>query len=413
MTGLREHFAETAAGAKHYDVTEVVLRRTRRRRRLTQAVAAAAVVAIAASAGVLLSGDRPRPGPSITEIDATGPVGAGRIPWLPATFKAADAVALPAGRAVGAGALVYQRGAVYVLLTSKGESYAIPGEARGLSPDGRWLAYGANGKLVFRDLTGIRAFTTAESSVTGWSVEGAVAVLAPPWPGVGPVVATILDLDTGASRAVPIPDPEWWQPRGLTADGELLLTARQEFPATKEPPATGEPLPTVAPAQTLTGPPRDLGAAVGIINPVDQQAHTVELLASRLGLDDRDKPGAGLQWGITARPDTGGLVFQTLRTITIDGSDAYMLSDVFEVDPNTGWPLRRYRLPAMPTLDSPAAWLIGTLPEGILLGTNDGGFDARDFERLELLDPTTGARQTVLSLPDAANFLLTRGGRLR
>jgi hypothetical protein len=172
-------------------------------------------------------------------------------------------------------------------------------------------------------------------------------------------------------------------------------------------------MPPPSPPRTLIGPPRDLGVAVGFVDPVGQVSRSVDLMADRLGLDDRDKPGAGLQWGITARPDTGGLVFQTLRTITVDGSDAYMLSDLFEVDPATGWPLRRYRLPAMSTLNSPAAWLIGTFQEGILLGAADGGFDARDFARLELLDPTTGARRTVLSLPDAAHFVFTRGGHLR
>ncbi|MEV4623332.1 hypothetical protein AB0J74_32055 [Asanoa sp. NPDC049573] len=427
MTGLREHFAETAASAKHYDVTEVVLRRTRRRRQLTRAAAAAAAIVVATSAAAVLTRS-PALAPAVTEIDATGTATPGRLGWLPQTFGLPGMgdlpvlPALPADRGVGEGALVYRRGGKEALLTSDGTSYSVPGDVRGLSPDGRWLAYGAGGELVFRCLLDTRTRRAADSDVAGWSADGTRAVLAPRMPGGLPTpVAAVLDPADGTNQTLPIPDPEWWGPRGLSPSGELLLTPRHEFPSTSAgPPAplstTAQPdvsttgLPeaasTTEPVATpgkLPGVPDDLGYAVGFVEPVTHKSRSVAILSARIGFGEQSY-WSPERLAVTWMPDR--LLFQALTTLD---SAQSLPADVFEIDPATGGALRRWRLPPVTTLSDPFRKLITALPDGILLGVNDGA-EPWLSKALEVLDPVTGARRTVLTMPPGAEFVLTRGG---
>ena len=406
MTGLREHFAETAEAAKHYDVTEVVVRRARRRRVVAQVVGAAAAALVAGSAAVVLT-DRPAEGPTAVTVDATRPPTPGRLGWLPDRFDALDPALLPelpAERGVGEGALVYGRDMVDLLLTSDGTSYRVPGEARGLSPDGRWLAYGADGALVLRSLTDGEVWTTADSDVTGWSVDGGQVVLTPHVePDVRPPGdAEVLRLDDGDNRVVrmvTVPDPDWWRPRGLSRDGDLVLAPFQNFPATSgtapRPGVTA--LWTTAPARTLVGPPEDLGFGICFVDPADGTARSVAVLASPVGMGGQD--WRGVRSEIYVRPDTGGLLFQPTRNSAP--------GDLFEVDPDTGGPLHHYLLPPA---GATSLRLIGATTDGIILGANDPGEPAGTVGRLEVLDPRTGDRRTVLDLPANADFRMVRGG---
>ncbi|HTF08266.1 MAG TPA: hypothetical protein VK659_08850 [Asanoa sp.] len=425
MTGLREHFVETAAGAKHYDVTEVVLRRTRRRRQVIRAVAAAAVVVVATSAAAVLTNRGPAV-PALAEVDATGPAVAGRLDWLPQNFvepPPGEVRYLPADRGVGEGALVYRRGVKALLLTRDGASYAVPGDGvRGLSPDGRWLAYAFGGELVLRSLVDTRTRRAADSDVTGWSSDGKQVVLALRMPDGKPTpVATILDPADGTNQTVPIPDPQWWGPRGLSPSGELLLTPRHEFPATTAGPpepvsTTALPEPTTttepaAPPKTLAGAPGDLGYAVGFVDPVTHASRSIAILTARVGFGEQgywSRDRLAVTW-MPERSDTGGLLFQALRTIDENNFPTYVLADVFEIDPATGGPLRHYRLPPATKRSDLFRRLITALPEGILLGVNDVALPWIS-KRLELLDPVTGVRRTVLTLPPDIAVVMTRGG---
>ncbi|HEV7712834.1 MAG TPA: hypothetical protein VGP16_31870 [Asanoa sp.] len=443
MTGLREHFAETASGAKHYDVTEVVVRRAGRRRQLTRAVAAAAAIVVATSAAAVLTGRGPA-APALAEVDATGPAVAGRLDWLPQTFGTSGAVLpdLPSDRGVGEGALIYRRGEKDLLLTSDGGTYVVPGDGvRGLSPDGRWLAYGAGGELVLRSLVDTRIRRAADSDVGGWSSDGKQVVLVLRMPGGQPTpVATILDPADGTNQTVPIPDQEWWGPRGLSPDGQLVLTARHEFPSsTAEPP---EPLSTTAgpavsttelpePATTtepvtmperLAGVPGDLGYAVGFVDPVTHASRSVAILAARVGFGEQGFWNPN-RIAVTWMPERTGLLFQT--QVGIDESNGlatggtpeppgfsyrvYLPADLFEIDPATGEPLRRFRLPPVTNLHGQFRQVITELPEGILLSVNDAEGPWLP-KRLEVLDPETGVRRTVLTMPVGADLVMTRGG---
>lgn len=432
MTGLREHFAETADGAKHYDVTETVVRRARRHRVVAQVVGAATAVLVAGSAAVVLT-NRPAPAPAVTEIDATRPPQPGRLDWLPATFAAVDPQRLPdlpTGRDVGEGALVYRRNWVTALLTSDGKSYRVPGDVRGLSPDGRWLAYRVDDRLVLRSLVDGRTQTFSYTDLTGWSVDGTQAVLTSRMPdGRPPAVATVYRPDDGAARTVRVPDPAWWAPRGLSADGDLLLmprrltTATFDAPATTAPPempttaptqtsATEPPLPRsteepAAPAGTLAVPPSGSGFGIGFVDPVDQSARSVTVLAERIGADDPVEWNGGVDQEISVRADTGGLMFQPLRAVQ-DEFRVYAPGDLFEVDPATGRPVRHFRLPPVTGRDPSHLRLLGTAPEGFLLDASD---DGPWTQRLEVLDPLTGDRRTVLRLPDEIMVDFVRGGR--
>jgi hypothetical protein len=429
MTGLREHFTETAALAKHYDVTATVLWRARRRRLVTRVVAALVVVAVSASAAVALSEDRARTS-VVAEIDSTGPATQGRLDWLPPRFTAPPVgrvPALPTDRGVGEGAIVYSRDWVYTLLTRDGSSYGIPGVPRGISPDGRWLAYTSDGELVFRSLTDTRTRRTADSEINGWSVDGALAVLSRhPADGTEPPVVTILDLEDGTARTVPVPDSEWWWRRGLSRDGQLILVTRLPFPPTHETPQTSGPLPMSttagpqpeattepppAPARTLIGPPQDVGFGIGFVDPVDRQARSVAVQATEMGLHDPEQWSVGWMTPLLVRADTGGLLFQPMGIVPGGDGPAYVSGDLLDIDPGTGAVLRRYRLPPVTTLDGPGRRLIGSTTDGVLLGATDhgGGFN---YSRLELLDPETGQRRVVQEIPPGVSFEMTRGGRI-
>jgi hypothetical protein len=425
MTGLREHFAETAQRAKYYDVAGVVIRRARRRRRIGQAGAAMAAVLVAWVSVAVAVGGPPRTFGVADVVDATGPAVAGRLDWLPPTFTVpADPPPLPKERGVGRGALVYcpTEACRPVLLTSDGASYAVPGDVRGLSPDGRWLAYAEAGELVLRSLTDTQAQRVVDSDVVGWAPSGATAVLTERRAdGREPTSVVVLDPE-GLAVTVPVPDPSWWAPRGLSEDGKVLLAPRREFPATVETSPTGlptmsttapaNPAPTpepVEPAASLTGPPRDLGFGIGFVNTGDGSARSVAFLGSDVPLAASDVWTPSRVMTLAARPDGDGLVFQLMRTIPVDGAPAYVRGDLIEVSAETGAPLRHYRLPPVTTLDGAASRLVGVVPEGILLAWNKDGRQLT-ASKLEVLDPDTGTRRTVLDLPAGAEFTLTRGG---
>jgi hypothetical protein len=432
MTGLREHFAETADRAKHYDVTGAALRRARRHNLVTRGLAAAVAVLAAGTAAVAVTSDRGTSPPDY-EIDATRPVTTGRLDWLPPTLvpsEPAQQPVLPTGRGVGPGALVYRTlnsGSAQSLLTSDGKSYRVPGDARGMSPDGRWLAYEAGGDLVLHSLVDGRTRRLADRDVTGWSVDGTLAVLAQRRPdSLPPQVATVYRPEDGRSQTVPVPDPAWWSPRGMSADGELVLmprrldTVRQDVPLTAIPglsldaSATGQPeLPVTTespapPPGTLSLPPSDLGFGVGFVDPVDRTSRSISVLANTLGLTDPVGWHGGVDEAISVRPDTGGLVFQPQVPVS-GGEFTYLRGDVYEVDPGTGLPLRRFRLPTPTGSGKHVLRLIAVGADGFLLSAND---DRSPWmtSRLEALDPVTGDRRTVLRATGEVEVKFTRGG---
>ncbi|GIF74682.1 hypothetical protein [Asanoa siamensis] len=438
MTGLREHFAETAGRAKHYDVTAVAVRRARRHTLVTRGLAAVAAALAAGSAVVAVAGDGGTPVPDYETVDATRPATEGRLDWLPPTFVASEPAAqpvLPTGRGVGPGALVYRTstGPDEGLLTSDGTSYRVPGEARGLSPDGRWLAYAAGGTLVFHSLVDGRTHRLADGDVTGWSVDGTTAVLAQrSGDGPPPQVATVFRPDDGANRTVPVPDPAWWSPRGLSADGEVVLMPRRMVPLRQDVPLSALPgltstaapdasateppdLPVgtaspVAPAGTLTLPGSEIGFGVGFVDPVDRTSRSVAVLAEPLGLTDPEGWHGGVDEAIRVRPDTGGLVFQPQQAFPEGEFTVYSRADLYEVDPGTGLPLRRFRLPPPSTApQGHVLRLIAVGADGFLLSAND---DRPPWmtSRLEVLDPVTGDRRTVLRTTGEVEVALTRGG---
>ncbi|GIF64136.1 hypothetical protein Ais01nite_21710 [Asanoa ishikariensis] len=433
MTGLREHFAETADRAKHYDVTGAAMRRARRHNLITRGVAAAAALLAAGTAAVAVTSDRGTPAPDYETVDATRPATTGRLDWLPPTLipsEPAQQPVLPTDRGVGPGALVYRTatpGAAQSLLTSDGKSYQVPGDARGMSPDGRWLAYEAGGDLVFHSLVDGRTRRVVDSDVAGWSVDGTLAVLARRRPDVRPPeVATVYRPEDGRNQTVPVPDPAWWSPRGMSADGELLLmprrldTVRQDVPLSAIPglsldasatPQPDLPVTTESPAPppgTLSLPPSDLGFGVGFVDPVDQTSRSVSVLANTLGLTDPFGWHGGVDEAIRVRPDTGGLVFQPQVRVPASESRTYSPADVYEVDPGTGLPLRRFRLPA-PGSEKYVLRLIAVGADGFLLSAND---DRSPWmtTRLETLDPVTGDRRTVLRATGEVQVVFTRGG---
>ncbi|MEV0715364.1 hypothetical protein [Asanoa sp. NPDC050611] len=422
MTGLREHFAETAEAAKHYDVTEAVLRQARRRRRLGRSVAAGAAALVATTAAAVLA-DRPAPGPVLDTVDATRPATPGRLDWLPARFVAPGPGAvplLPIGTGVGAGALVYRRLTEVILLASDGASYRVPGEIRGLSPDGRWLAYSVGDELVLHSLADGQIRTVADSDVTGWSLDSTQVVLTLRRPdGRTPTAATVLRPDEGDNRTVPVPDPDWWAPRGLTADGQLVLLPRRLFPdPASDFLSTGSPLPgtpppgaatesPAPPAATLTVPSSALGFGIGFVGPAEGTARSVTVLADRAaGMDDPEEWHGGVDKSIFVRGDTGGLVFQPLqRYQAADGNDSYGFGDLVEVDPATGRPVRQFRLPPA-TAETAGPHMVAIGPDGILLADDSGDRPTT----LEVLDPVTGDRRAVAELGPDLRLDLVRGG---
>ncbi|MEV4536460.1 hypothetical protein AB0J82_21990 [Asanoa sp. NPDC049518] len=439
MTGLREHFTETAERAKHYDVTAVAIRRARRHNLVTRGVAAAVAVLAAGTGAVAVTSDRGTPAPGYETVDATRPATAGRLDWLPPTLVPSDPAqqpALPTGRGVGPGALVYRTSSSQAqsLLTSDGKSYWIPGDARGMSPDGRWLAYESSGDLVLHCLVDGRTRKVVDSDVAGWSVDGTLAVLARRQPDVRPPeVATVYRPEDARSQTVPVPDPAWWSPRGMSADGELVLmprrldTVRQDVPLSAIPGLTSDasatPQPDLPATTESPAPPpgtlpltlSHLGFGVGFVDPVDRTSRSISVLANTLGLTDPVGWHGGVDEAISVRPDTGGLVFQPKVPVS-GGEFTYSYGDVYEVDPGTGLPLRRFQLPtpATGTTDNVqhVFQLIAVGADGFILSAND---DRSQWmtTRLETLDPVTGDRRTVLRATGEVQVVFTRGGAFK
>ena len=427
MTGLREHFTETAERAKHYDMTGRVIRTARRRQRLRLAAAGGAAVLVGwGTATVVLAGGDGRPDAGVEVVDSTGNAGTARLPWLPATFTApASPPALPADRGVGEGALVWGRGGTAFLLTADGVSYAVPGAVLGLSPDGRWLAYAADGGTVFRSLTDTRTRRTEITDVKGWSVRGSTAVVTGPSLSTAPAKATVFDPESGSSMAVTVPDPNWWDPKGLSADGELLLVPRLDPRVMPGAAATGpvvdpsatafvvNPTATVGPvpAASLTPPPSALGFAVGFVAPADGTARAIGVQDGGGHVEDGEVWLPDPSMALVPLPGEG-LVFQILRRLDVDnaqsgGAEVHANADLIEISVESGTPVRRYRLPVRTTLDGPYATLLGSVEEGLLLSA---GQATQPPDELELLDPATGTRHTVARIPQGATFSMTRGG---
>jgi hypothetical protein len=101
-------------------------------------------------------------------------------------------------------------------------------------------------------------------------------------------------------------------------------------------------------------------------------------------------------------------MFQPLQAVQDDRFPSYVPGDLFEIDPLTGRPVRHFRLPPAAGQDHPNLRMLGTAPEGFLLSASDDGPWTR---RLEVLDPLTGDRRTVLRLPDEVLVELVRGTR--
>jgi len=401
VTGLREHFAETAERAKYYDLTGVV-HTARRRRRMRRAGAAAAAVLVAWVA-VAAGGFHSASGPMVT-VDATGEPTAGRLGWLPATFGVPDEpVPLPGDRGVGEGALVYCRDTECLLLTSDGASYSVPGQIWGLSPDGRWLIYDAGGAMMLRLLTGDRVEpVTAATDVVGWSATGATVVVRQS--GVDGRV-TVVDPDRGSVVTVAVPDPGWWQPKGLAPDGDVMLAPRSSFtpaaPSTTAPPMRSTTAPAAATTtEPVAAPPTNLDFGIVYVDPATGGTRGHPFPDVDEVYEDW-QPWAALK--VLARPATGSVVFQPGRRVTTDDTPFYTAGDLIEISPETGTALRRYTLPEPSSVDDAAGELVGVVPEGILLRWPSTP------PRIEVVDPS-GARHTVSTGPAGVELRMVRGG---
>ncbi|HEU4425411.1 MAG TPA: hypothetical protein VFR67_22995 [Pilimelia sp.] len=388
MTGLREHLADMADEAKHYDVTEEVLKVAKRRQRLTRmapaGVAAGVVLGVLAVWLPLAGGDDratvPGKQPAITEVDAAGPAEPGRLDWLPRRWSVPDVPPkLPQHAAVGAGALVYLPCPVTrtqcprgdILLTPDGHQYAVPGSVIGLSPDGRWLVYGSEDHRVLRDLTGTAVRPLGNLLSVHWSADSARLAVEPhPPPGANAAQIEVIELGTDRRHTVPIHDPDQWAILGLFPSGDLLLTPRGS-----DRPGADPDTYSLAIADGRTGARRLLDVS----------------LTDWLAVNDIF--GTGPAMPVLIVPGGGTLIHQLDRRIRGDLTPG----DLLQIDTNTGQVLRRYLLP-------PEARALAGLTSG-------GGLLVRDDPRVptvELLDMTTGKRRVVAEPPPGIR-LLVRG----
>jgi hypothetical protein len=381
MPGLREHFVEMAAEARRYDVAESAILVARRRRRLLRA--APVGVAVAAVLGVLAvwpppgGGDQPpaviADRSAISEVDAAGSAHWARLDWLPHRWSPpTGAPPLPRLSAPGMAALVYVRCSPgrlscppgTVLLTRHGRQYAVPDEVVGLSPDGRWLAYGPDGRQMLRDLTGTAVHALGNVSLVRWSPDSrwlAIEAYAST-PGVNAGQVEVIDLSDWRRHTVPVFDPDRWGLVGVFPSGDLLLAPR------------GNTIPqgfelVVADART--------GA----------QRHLEVSLRDQLARDEVIGSGPAMPL-LIRRGDT--LLYQLHRR----HAGSMVPGDLVEIATDTGRVRKRYVLP------DDGRELVG-LAGGAALLRGRGGAAA-----LERLDLVTGQRHVVAEPPVDTRLLI-------
>lgn len=380
MPELRAILADEAADVPAYDVGATVLRAARRQRRWRTSLTAAAIVAAVLGGGGLFVTLRSG-GPAADVVAADRPATAHSVPWLPATVDTTvpEPPLLPLDRAVGRGALIYQRCNLCParLVTEDGNQYALrkfsqvpPTVTRRatLSPDGRWLSYpDAAGNYLLRDLTGTQTVPLGSRRATGWSADSA-------WVGVA---------DASSERGV-----EAIAPPTTTA-------AARPLPANDGRPLAG---------MTSTG-----GAVFG----TSQAGYQIGDTAVSLYLVDENGSGRSvpitLSGQITGKDDPhtqlvrtvddGTVVWQLMRQVN-DNEQAP--GDLLRIDTETGEVVARIRLPE-PTASFRT--LAGVVPDGVLLTVFRDGHPAG----IELLDLDTGDRSTVTTLTGDTIGVVVRG----
>lgn len=417
MNHLKGLFDDIADQAKSYQVGERAWAAARRRRYAvrTAPVAVAAAVAVAFGAGVpFFGGDGGTPASGLTTptVPADQRVERGGLDWLPTEvrYPPTPPPVLPRGRSVGAGALVLLRGngdkQEHILVTASGQMYQVPiadppfGYVA-LSPDGRWLAsqlYDRD-KLVLRDLTGTTEHVIADAllwAVDAWSSDGRYAVV-----GAGserretkdaPPIR--VDLTTGEQRPVRISADGHWFPVVMLPSGEVLLLTRPQSKPDNDGQA-GNPSRAerflwrgVDPA---TGGERSGEITLsGALYP-DEQVHAEATATASPG-------GATLAMSVSSPAyRNGGSVMVALIT----------------VDLATGMPMSRYELPTAGDVGSPSPggagghWALNAYRnEGIVLARRNSS----GTNEIQLLDPGSGERTVVCSIPAGTDWLL-RGER--
>jgi WD40 repeat protein len=398
MNGIRDLLADAATEAVPYDVTDRAVRVARRQRRLVRAApfAAAALVLLGVGATLPL-----RPAPPDDGATSTA------VSWLPRRLTPVTSPPpLPSGP-VAPAVLAYSRStSAPILRTEDGRSYGVPGEAvRGISPDGRWLAYSSGGTVKLRDLTGTTQRTLgkdAETQLAAWSPDGgSVAVqtrLA--YDSVG-ADTTVVDLDTG-SRLATIPAARHGEASvcGLRDATALLLCA-------------GDP----------ESPRFDLWLVDGVTgrhlrhDSVDPSA----VLTDSERTADWASPPAGLGNSGHLLPDGRTLLVWTSDYLPDHGIT--MQGDLLSVDlDRPGAPARRHALPEATlgaTHRNPDGSInydsgelrsgLAAVDGGILLAHVMPGEGPGRVAEIELLDTSTGTLRPVTTVAGDVDNVVVRG----
>ncbi|WP_159104813.1 PD40 domain-containing protein [Plantactinospora sp. BB1] len=404
MSGLRDMFDEIAGQAKVYDVTGRAVRVARRRRRAARLAPVAAAATVVTFGTVAVVGLRPDPPVAQTVVAVP------TVDWLPdrLDLPASGPDALPASGPVGPGVLVYadlRPGApAPVLLTEDGRQHRLAEpvtSAAGLShtrptlsPDGRWLGEQRDGRYVVRDLTGTTRHRLPDGfSPVAWSPESRWLLLAD---NLHEEAAPVrLDVTSGDQRPVTGLDGERWQPLAVLPGDEVLFLGTSDEPVRRtdvdlrqlEVVGGTEPTRLQLNLRRHLGSAESLGSETPRVSP-DGRA----LLFSVVEVADPEQGMPGLDHGgDLIRVD---LTSKGVRRIPLPHSD------------------RPGPAAASPSPAAARDWWtepLGYLPEGVLLRlrTADGQGDA-----LQVLDPATGAVNTVTELPArarAAEFVWPRG----
>jgi hypothetical protein len=408
VTRLREHFADLADQAKQYDVTETVVRRARRRRHLERLAPAAAGVVLLVGAlawGSAARGPAPTETSALPVVDAAGEAVRRGVDRLPPIFSVSlPEPDLPVDHGVGRAALVYHDGdrPYQAVLLPDGSAYRAPHAVSSLSPDGRWLAYGPEGDLRLRDLTGTAELRLGAVSPIGWSPDGASVLLQSAVPDAGnPDRVEVLEPRTGERHTIPVHDPDIWAPIGLLSSGDLLLSPRGARPGPADPSPDSTPGPAPELGQPTWGPGQRPGAFLAVADAVTGEQRGLPVAAPA----ERDEIGSGPAMPALPVPGRDTVLIQLLhRTGSQGGVASYLDGDLLEVSADTGEAVRRIRLPE-PSAERELT-MVTAGRDGVLLVRHDGS----DPAELELLDIDSGTRRIVTTLAPGVSVLVP-GGR--